>query len=1733
MPELAVNASHGRLRTSIQLLHPKGFPMPATLEQRSGNQPYVDCDEYIDIQLSRTQSQIKSTELLLSASAFGLAVLAYVLSFVVLDQWIIPGGFSVLARSMWLSVLLVGGGSWLTARILIPWFKTVHELYAAKMIESADPSLKSSVLNLVDMQMHGISSRSPGVLQAMEKRAAVQLSKVDVEHAVDRKALMRLSYALLAMLSACCLYILFSPKDAFSSVHRLLLPAAQAAVATQTSLTNITPEDTRMVAGEFLTVEVDVLGQVPPDVKLLYTTEDHEYVDQPVDMQRLEEGAPRYRGVVSGEKGRGLMQSIVYRIEAGDARSREFRIDVVAPPSSQVDKVDYVYPAYTKLDPKNQPGGAIEGWEGTKVSIAATASIPVTSALVVMTETDDPKGRGEEIRMSIHDGKSLTADWTLNFRKDGTFARYYHIDCTTAVGESDPRPTVYTIKIQPDQRPDVSLLHPAQDLERPANATVPLLVKASDPDFMLRFVTLRVEKGGDEIFAPTLLDVERPTFEGTFDLELSKLTKTGLLPGDEILYWIEARDNKQPHGNRTTTQRLKIKITEPVKPEEAQKQLQQDLKQQREEFDRQNPEKNGDARPDQPKQEDPKQQEKRPDAAPMKDDPNFKQEPGKPKEEQPGLEQQPDPQQNPNPGEKPDKPEADQQPMPGAAPQPADGNQPGAQPGAPKPDQKQGKSGNQPSSNGKDEPEESSTQSQDPDNQGKNKGRANPPKKQGPADDQTALQKFIQNEQAEDKSKPQPEDMDPNAKQPDSNQSDPMKTEESERPSASKTGRPQQKPKPQTGGQAKDPKQSDKQDQPQPDQTQSGAGQGQGEDKQEQPDQTVKKSPTGNKSETKPGKSDSSNKAASDKTNSDKTKTDKSDTEKTGAGQTGTDEKNTDENNKEPGKELNKDDTGTDAKKTGSPQPKTGNSKTKQSQPNNQNDPNKGAAPENKPGSEGEQPAPKPGTEEGMPPQTGESKPGATSKPGKDPKATPKPQEKGAGQNSPQPNANERSKPSADRPSETQGSETQQPKPGEKNSDKKLGNGNKADKNNTEKNAAEKNRANQADQDQNSDPGADGMEKAIKPKADADKRPMNAQQPENGNAGGQEKPMPGKKDDNGEGAPMPEPEKGNTPRGAQSDPMNGTDNPMPQADAEEMPPKPKTGKQDAGKPQAGKPGTGKVDKDAQQTAGKKSAADGQKLGPNEKPKNSQPGTSNQTSPDTENSETKNKPAVAKNPNSDESGQPMPAEDDSNATKRKADGTEKGLAEGQDKPEDDAPRASSDVVKKPGSKRGAMKDSQSKDADAEPTKQSSTEPKSTKTRPDGTANEQEPQPGTGAKSDLPREKRPGTDPSQNEPAPGKGKANQKSQKPDSGENGGGTPQDQGTEGSKEQGRGDDQKQPGDQSPGKTDKQSKAAKKPGPGEKTQPGQTKPGESKSGSEPMPSETPNAGTDNKSETQDSKQPQGNPPKAGTGKPQPKSPGSSDQQPSKSGEQKSEQDPQSSPPNEGGNPSENPANQPGNPSSKKPGKPGSKPGKPGAGGQGGQPSADGSPPGATPKDNDSPDNSGSGDKPANEPGNAPGNGPGQPNGQQPDQLPPAEQDAAAQAAEEKANEEYARKASSLVLKKLKKELDRGEVDPKLLDELGWTKDDMQRFVKRLEKQLQDAGDESNPESAARRKQFEETLKAVGLSAKTKKKTAKAGATTRVDEAGARRIPVPAEYQELYEEYNKDLAKPAEASPRK
>ena len=98
-------------------------------------------------------------------------------------------------------------------------------------------------------------------------------------------------------------------------------------------------------------------------------------------------------------------------------------------------------------------------------------------------------------------------------------------------------------------------------------------------------------------------------------------------------------------------------------------------------------------------------------------------------------------------------------------------------------------------------------------------------------------------------------------------------------------------------------------------------------------------------------------------------------------------------------------------------------------------------------------------------------------------------------------------------------------------------------------------------------------------------------------------------------------------------------------------------------------------------------------------------------------------------------------------------------------------------------------------------------------------------------------------------------------------------------------------------------------------------------------------------------------------------------------------------------------------------------------------------------------------------------------------------------------------------------------MDEELLEELGWTEDQLKRFADRLESQLA-ADPPADPREAARREQFEAMLTELG---KRRRRVGNLRSGADIEGAdpggvGPRDLPVPPEYEELYRAFRRSVA---------
>ncbi len=576
---------------------------PPSGPERALGQGLAAPEQVIDQHLRRTRRQVKWVEIFQGLLVLMVVWLAVLLAAAIADHWLVRGGLPDWAR--WMIWLALAGWSvvyfWLKVLPLIVY--RIHPLYAAQTIEAARPSLRNNLINFLFLRNDPRWAPAP-VVQAVEESAAQQLLDLGPEGVVDRQPVIRWGYALAAVGALVALYIILSPKSPFVSFGRMLWPWADIPAPTRVRIEAVQPGDTVAHRGEPVRVSADVFGLADSEeVLFYYSTADGQIREQAIPMKPEQPGQPRYSLPLDSFIAR---QDTQYYIQAGDARTRTYQIQVDIPLVITADRLVYEYPPYTGLGRTEVLAqGDIRALEGTKVTIHASANQPLSQAEI------DLDGQGRWRRSMRVEGKSATGQLELRLHpEDPLRPEYtsYLLRAQTLDGRTNPRPNRYMIEVLPDRPPRVSLRlgvleEMPEEIELPRSRSVEMHVEAEDPDFGLRRVAIQLQKQGQMLDVPPLLDwkAAEPTpsnqltrstggagkgFGHTRSGRLAGLssasskskpdghqglfqaswqfqpTKLGLKPGDVVFYWTRAEDTKLPQPNVAETPRRRIVIVE-------------------------------------------------------------------------------------------------------------------------------------------------------------------------------------------------------------------------------------------------------------------------------------------------------------------------------------------------------------------------------------------------------------------------------------------------------------------------------------------------------------------------------------------------------------------------------------------------------------------------------------------------------------------------------------------------------------------------------------------------------------------------------------------------------------------------------------------------------------------------------------------------------------------------------------------------------------------------------------------------------------------------------------------------------------------------------------------------------------------------------------------------------------------------------------------------------------------
>jgi len=522
-------------------------------------------ESLIDDRLRQTRRQLRTVDVATSLLLLAIGGMAYLFLLILADHWLFTGGLGTLGRFLAWLVLLVVGGGYGYLRVLRPWLRRINPVYVAPPIEQSRPTLKNGLINFLLLRRH--RQAIPEVItHEIERHAAGQLADISPEDVVDRRRATWLCYVLTAMVAIGGVYHVVSPKSPLTSVLRVLMPFSGRSAPTRVRFDDIQPGNLVEFEGQHVAVSAEVHGLRGDETPTLYfTTADRQSVDQAIPMA-VPQGRYRHEATLPPDSS-GLRQNLTYYLAAGDFRSPPFAITVQTAPTILVESVEYAYPDYTGLPPRTvRQQGDLRAIEGTVVTIHAKANTPIDHAEI------DLGCRGlRRVRMTASrvDDRRASGHFTLRVNPDDpTLPEHdcYQLRYTDVAGREDRRPIRHQIEVIADLPPEVRLVNPpAERIRLPVNGVLPLAVHAEDPDFALREVAVRAVRGDRSLPIRPLLRTVAPSpphqgpFEGVCRIKPAEL---GLKPGDEVVYWAEAADNKTPIAGRAETQRRWITIVE-------------------------------------------------------------------------------------------------------------------------------------------------------------------------------------------------------------------------------------------------------------------------------------------------------------------------------------------------------------------------------------------------------------------------------------------------------------------------------------------------------------------------------------------------------------------------------------------------------------------------------------------------------------------------------------------------------------------------------------------------------------------------------------------------------------------------------------------------------------------------------------------------------------------------------------------------------------------------------------------------------------------------------------------------------------------------------------------------------------------------------------------------------------------------------------------------------------------
>jgi hypothetical protein len=444
----------------------------------------------------------------------------------------------------------------LVGYVVRPAVRLVSQRQALSRIEDTYPDLHDDLTNALQLDIDRLERDNPhGValelVRALHHRTAQQVAQYTDQEVVQQRRFFGLAWCGMLVVTAVAVSLL-QPGALGQALHMLLQPLSY--LPSNEMQIAITPEHSTIAQGTNLEVQARVQGRAPRTMQIHVKRQGE--ASKAYSMEPLDTGGFRYTFLKPPS-------SLTFYAAASSFVSPTGTLTVVPSPAIGQMALRYLFPEYTNLPERLQEGGGdIQALPGTRVQLRLRANVPLHKGFLRFDT-------GRELPLTIT-GQELQGEMLV--MQPGA----YSVEIEDTHSLKNPRPPRYTVQVQPDLTPTVTIIEPQEGLEVDETTALQVHYKAED-DFGLQNAAL-------VYFGAGSVEKRIPLHSGRFEHRQVQETfiwdmHQWLLPeSDTVQMYVEVYDNDTISGpKKGVSETLTLKVRNRGREHEAFEKLQEHI----------------------------------------------------------------------------------------------------------------------------------------------------------------------------------------------------------------------------------------------------------------------------------------------------------------------------------------------------------------------------------------------------------------------------------------------------------------------------------------------------------------------------------------------------------------------------------------------------------------------------------------------------------------------------------------------------------------------------------------------------------------------------------------------------------------------------------------------------------------------------------------------------------------------------------------------------------------------------------------------------------------------------------------------------------------------------------------------------------------------------------------------------------------------------------------------------